>query len=111
MLKAAQGGIGAWPQASVKSARRESVRCECELERGDVPASLPHDERARREFVPAIVAHGAASLPARDAVDGDVGAPLETADGRPRARAHDAVDRSVVEAAGVQRHLEGGNVG
>jgi hypothetical protein len=110
-LEAAQGGVGAGAESSVEGTRREAVRGERELERGDVPASLSHGEHASSELVPAIRPQGAARLPAGNAVDGDVGASLESADGCVRPGPHDAVDGPVVQATGVQRYLQGGDIG
>ena len=110
-LEAAQRGVGVRAEAAVERAGREAVGGEQELQRRDIPAAGAERQRPAPEPRAPAAAERAARARADHAVDGEAAAALELlhrGDGR---RARHAVDAAGVEAAGAQRHLEGGDVG
>ena len=109
-LEAAQCGVGVRAEAAVEGARREAVRGEQELQRRDVPAAGAQRQRPGAEPRPPAAAERAPGPRPGDAIGGETAPALQLhhrADGRGTS---DAVDAAGVEAAGAQRHLEGGDV-
>ena|SRR5436190_17755431 len=86
------------------------MRGERELERGDVPAGPPVPQETGTEGVSAEAPERVAGLAAGDAVNGDVRPALEAAHGRGRRGPSDAVDCSRIEPAGMEGHLQRGEV-
>src|SRR6266545_1585930 len=99
------------PEAPVQRPRREAVSREGELEGGDVPAALANSEEAGAEPVASVTAERPPGLRACYAVHGDTRTSLKAPDAEARGGAGESVDRSDVQPAGPERHLERCDVG
>ena len=105
-LEAAQRAFRARAEDAVEDSGREAVPRELELQSSNVPAFDTAAERPRAEGMPSETTERTPGLRARNAVQGDLRASLQHADGLRRPRARDPVDDAVVEPVRAQADLQ-----